>query len=212
MIPETYVAIDLETSGLPEEDKKGNKNFSKVCILRIGAYCRHTDQRLDLIVKPEDGFALNPQALAINGITKEQLDAGLSINAALARLCEFLRGFGCVVGQNIVAFDLPLLRVWASRLGIADFDQVAFDTKALWVAFDCGLRQQFHETIDEFMLRASLWRSDAKSSLDHLARIFLGSGAVRTGAHSAVDDAFLSAQVFEAMRERGILQKVLGGK
>lgn len=209
-----YVALDLETSGLPSEDKKGNKDFTKVCILRVGAIAFAGASEaacFDMVVRPEPGYTIDPKALAINGLSQDDLDKGVSIQDALVLLEDFIGPCLDIVGQNLVAFDLPLLRIWKNRVGLHDDGLQAWDTKAIWTAFSCGLQMQAHEEVNDFMARASAWRSDAKSNLDFLAQVFLGAGEKRTGAHSPIEDARLSANVFEAMRDRGILASVMRG-
>lgn len=143
-----YVAIDLETSGLPETDKHGNRNFSKVCILSIGAWrgqavfaprletasdsgfahyqpCGKPEimMALEIVVKPAHGLALDPQAMEKNGLTEAQLAAGMPIGSALEALDLFLAESFCetAVGHNFLAFDLPLLRLAYSERSIRPF-------------------------------------------------------------------------------------------
>jgi DNA polymerase III epsilon subunit-like protein len=219
IVPSAYVAIDLETGGLPKEDKKGNKDFSAVPIVRIsavgidgidaGGFAVQVQSAFDEIVKTD--LPVSKEALRVNGLTEEQIAKGMTLGEAIEKLDAYCFSRYSVpamlIGQNIMQFDLPLLRMAGFEMPEGP---VVLDTKAMWVAWQVGLRRGRHEPVNDFMLRASLQRNDGASGLDHLAQTLLGKDDRRTGAHDSVQDAILTARVLEAMRARGILADLLG--
>jgi len=110
-IPETYIVIDIETTGLPEQDKRGNKNFSDVQIIEIGAlkcnsWERYGGRRQDdsmkfsILVAPwtkEDeeqgeGYMVLPEKITqLTGITESILEKEAVFPEEAARkLMDFL--------------------------------------------------------------------------------------------------------------------------
>ncbi len=132
-----YIALDIETNCLPTEDKRGNKDFSQVYAIRLGAVWCELIKLIDIQVKfgvceyhsfdqfvrlPE-GVEISPEASRVNGITAEMLAAnGVQFEIAHRNLGRHLPsvGFGLLlptekislVGHNLVFFDLP---VWVAE-------------------------------------------------------------------------------------------------
>ncbi len=112
-MPRTYVALDLETTGLdPERD----------AILEVGAVKFQGEKVLEVftsLVNP--GRHIPRKVVDLTGITQEEAEQAPSLWTVLPRLQRFV-GRLPVVGHNI-AFDLAFLR----RHGLFE-DQEALDT------------------------------------------------------------------------------------
>jgi DNA polymerase III epsilon subunit-like protein len=216
----SFVAIDLETSCLPTEDKAGNVDFGRVAILSIGAelFPPMTMGSLYLEIEQVPDSDVSAQAMSVNGLANSD-GAKLKPEYAINELLRFIRyaAPGAIVGHNLLGFDLPLLGVWARRLNIDlprknDFlilcEGELYDTMALWRAYMGKLKRQEHESSLGLQGRAMARRSDCRSSVDALARIFLGENP-RSGTHNALEDAKLAGRVFMKMALKGILEEVL---
>ncbi|GAB4326691.1 MAG: helicase C-terminal domain-containing protein [Dehalococcoidia bacterium] len=116
-MPGTYVAIDLETTGLdPERDR-----ITEVAAVRF-TEDGEVVETFQSFVNP--GRAVPRFIETMTGVTTEMVLTAPPLEAIAPRLIEFIGG-GPVVGQN-VGFDLGYLR----REGIA-LDVQAFDTARL---------------------------------------------------------------------------------
>jgi hypothetical protein len=221
----TGVGIDLETSGLPSTDKRGNLDFSKVCILRIGGWYQAEGaepQVFDRIIRPCPGYPIDEKALAVNGLTAERLFEGENINDGLDAFDRWLwdglkKAHARMIGHNLLRFDVPLLRTWTRLAGAISGNGGRYthdcyscvDTLALWKAWACDLRREDTEHDWEFMRRASRHKSDARCSMDHVLQTFFGKDMVRSGPHSPSEDARLAVLIYQEMDRRGILDVVL---
>jgi DNA polymerase III epsilon subunit-like protein len=219
----TGVGIDLETSGLPSTDKRGNLDFSKVCILRIGGWYQAEGaepQVFDRIIRPCPGYPIDEKALAVNGLTAERLFEGENIHDGLDAFDMWLsygleRAHARVIGHNLLRFDVQLLRAWTRLTGTFSGGWCTYaldscvDTLALWRAWACDLRREDTEHDWEFMRRASRHNSDARCSMDYVLQTLFGKDMVRTGPHSPSEDARLAVLIYQEMDRRGILDFVL---
>ena len=100
-MPRTYVALDLETTGLsPDRD----------AIIEIGAVKFRDDQVLDTwssLVNPQRPIPYKIEQLT--GITSREVSRAPTIESLLEPLRRFV-GRHPLVGHNIVNFDLKILR------------------------------------------------------------------------------------------------------
>lgn len=111
---ETYVALDLETTGLsPEKDQ----------ILEIGALKVEngivTDTYETLVQCPQ---GINMRIQELTGITDEMAATGITEARAVQELLEFCRGY-VILGHN-VPFDYGFVKAAALRCGIKYHTQV----------------------------------------------------------------------------------------
>ncbi len=116
----TYVAIDLETTGLsPKEDK----------ILEIGAV-RVVDGRIagQLHLFADPGRAIPERITQITGITQDMLEGAVTQQEAVERTADFCRD-DVLLGHNIL-FDYSFLKRSAVNCGLA-FDHKGIDTLKL---------------------------------------------------------------------------------
>lgn len=120
--PDTYVVIDLETSGLHPEEHE---------IIELGAILvkEHSIvERLSLLVCPES--TISPAIENITGITNEMLQReGIPIAVAIRQFMSLLQDLP-VVSHNI-EFDLRFLRSICNRCGLPSFSNRRIDTLAL---------------------------------------------------------------------------------
>lgn len=103
-LTESYVVLDLETTGLdPEHDN----------ILEIGAVRFEKGvetNKLDIIVKTQ----VPDNITELTGITQEMSDKGIDVKEALEKLNSFISQ-DTVIGFNIRMFDLKFLKKECSR-------------------------------------------------------------------------------------------------
>lgn len=221
-IPETYIVIDTETTGLPEQDKRGNKDFSAPSVIEIGAIRAvkpgYRGEEFSILVNPfygaEEGVAVLPEAIVkLTGITARMLDQeGASEEYAARQFLEFIGdGPHDIVGHNVVGFDLPILR----RLATIPVGTV-YDTMLIWRAWFLGMRKGEWESLDHFYGRVGAERMNGQSNLEFCLRTLCGptglvdAGYVHGKKHRALTDCTAAHIVFETMRTRGILAEVLG--
>lgn len=108
-LPRSYVSYDLETTGLG----------SGARIVEIGAVRvidGYEDEKFDTFVAPPAGVRFEPGARAVNHITDAMLEGAPGEARAYRAFAEFAEDLP-LVGQNIVAFDNPLLDAAAARAG-----------------------------------------------------------------------------------------------
>ena len=114
---QTYVALDLETTGLDLETDE---------IMEIGAVRFDENGVLDrfqTLVNP--GRPISPPVVTLTGITDDAVRAAPPIWSVASALEEFL-GDSPVVGQNVLGFDILFLR----RAGVRHSENV-YDTHLL---------------------------------------------------------------------------------
>lgn len=242
-----YYVIDTETTGLPVTDKADNADFNNVRLLEIAVLrCKnHTPDTKAIHTHPgfasliDPGQPIPPEVTAINRITAGMIDPNEhGLEKVGGELCEWIETVradmvqeqdrrGIVhreevwVGQNIVAFDLPLIAQEFDRAQVpGPFDMhhqtyVIHDTKLIWNAWTLGMRRGENEHPMHFYGRVAAQRVRGKSSLGWLVQTLLGAkgkeeAAREGGLHRATGDCVVTHLVYEAMRERGIIEEVMG--
>ena len=113
----TYVALDLETTGLDLENDE---------IIEIGAVQFGADGVLDrfqALVNP--GRPISPPVVELTGITDEAVRSAPPIWSVAPALEDFV-GDSPIVGQNVLGFDIQFLR----RAGVRHSENV-YDTHLL---------------------------------------------------------------------------------
>ncbi len=122
LLPPRFVILDTETTGL--EPEKGH-TVVEVAAQRVEN--RKVTGEFVSFVKP--GPVVDPEALAVNGITMEMLQDAPDAAEVLPKLMEFL-GSDALVGHYL-AFDLGFLNAHLLRLGLPRLNNPTFDTKDL---------------------------------------------------------------------------------
>lgn len=108
-LPRSYVSYDLETTGLGADAR----------IVEIGAVRvidGYEDEKFDTFVAPPAGVCFEPGARAVNHISDAMLEGAPAEASAYRDFAAFAEDLP-LVGQNIVAFDNPLLDAAAARAG-----------------------------------------------------------------------------------------------
>lgn len=95
-----------------------------------GAWNLHSEKNKDLSVALPPDVAWNTGAAAIHGMTEEEARAGTPVREALLELAKDLASVDVIVAHNL-AFDKPVLRAAAYRLGLRDF----------WPGADAGIQE-----------------------------------------------------------------------
>lgn len=171
-----FVVFDLEMSGL--DPARGD-------ILSVGAL-RMTGGRMDLsglyssLVRPA-GQRLEAQNVRVHQLTPGQLAAHPPIQEVLPAFLEFI-GDAVLTGWH-VELDMAFLRSWARRLGLGAVRNKSLDVLGLYLAIRGGRASQI---LEELPLK--------DVDLYNVARAL---GVAPRGAHDALGDAYVTAQVFQ---------------
>lgn len=170
-----YVVLDTELTGL---------DVKRDSIVSLGAV-KMTGGRIELgksfvrIVSP--GTALSSESVLVHGITPSEVADKPSIGGALEEFREFCEG--CVLVGHFVSLDLAFLNRESKRLFRRGFDHPAVDTWRIhtWIRYhtDTAARH-FGENGDKDLF------SLAKKYHIPVAK-----------AHDALNDAFVTAQLFQ---------------
>ena len=178
------LVIDTETGGIsPRRD----------ALLQIGAVITNTntyqeEDTYSVLIKPSPSLAVKAEALAVNGLTKEKLDKGVTEKEAIEGLVKFIAKFSyrgywpIIVGWNI-HFDVSFLK-WAFRRNNFDWngrDYKAMDVRALWVYYNLvnkgsanygGITHAVKELLHEDIPHDAL--ADARATLDMMRKFVQG--------------------------------------
>lgn len=121
----TFVAIDLETTGLNSDPSFGRVDH----VIAIGAAKiergKITEQFHSFVACP---VPLSPPIELLTGISNEDLFKAPQIDEALNRLRDFCNGYP-LVGHNL-PFDLGFLNYYGQKTGLT-FGKKKYDTLAL---------------------------------------------------------------------------------
>lgn len=171
-----FVVFDLETGGLDPSSHD---------ILSFGAV-RMRGGRIDLgsayetLVRP---FGATPSAesVRVHQLTPAELKGKPPIEEAMEEFLDYI-GQSVLVGWH-VELDMAFVRNWAKRLGFPPVKNRSLDVLGLYLSIRGGRGSQLLEALP---------LKDA--NLYSVARAL---GVSPKGAHDAVGDAFLTAQVFQ---------------
>jgi DNA polymerase-3 subunit epsilon len=170
-----YVVIDTELTGL---DSKRDS------IVSLGAI-KMTGGRIDFgstfyrMVKP--AADLTSESVVVHGITPSEVAGLPSIDAVMDEFLAFCKG--CVVIGHFVSLDVTFLNKELKRLSHGAFSNPIVDTCSVrdWIEHQSGgFSRHFTENGDK--------------DLFSLAKKY---GIEVTGAHNALMDAFVAAQLFQ---------------
>lgn len=197
-IPETYIVIDTETTGLPEQDKRGNKDFSAPRVIEIGAlkcgqYHRFS-AKFSTLVKPwtkeefEKGvsrasnvFYLTEKVMQLTGITESMIENyGVFAGEAARRLMDFL---GYDPNESGTWTQRPL-NGEDPRLIVVGHNVLGFDLPLLCRIVDLPQVSEVYDTMLIWRAWSLGMRKGEWESLDH----FYGRvGAERMNGHSNLE-------------------------
>jgi DNA polymerase III epsilon subunit-like protein len=200
--PNTYVAWDLETSGLNPED---------AVILEIGAAIVEngeiTDRKSWLL---NYGMTISAETTSITGITKDLIDAeGRDPGTCLAELMEILTPDTPHLTHNGMRFDIPFLahhlsKTFGKTVGehrdlIAWLNRRAIDTAVFVKAQKLGMEWKWGETFPEFATR--VMNTIAKGVKYNVAICCeeLGIDKGDLVQHRALGDVELTHRIYQAI-------------
>lgn len=139
--PESYAIVDLETTGLNENEDS---------IIEIGAIKiigREVEATFEALVKTAQ--PISDKIADMTGISNKMLEElGLEPNLALSQLFEFI-GFLPIVSHNVY-FDYSFLRSACSRYGLPLLSNRSIDTLSLARRFIKGVKDYKLKTLAEF--------------------------------------------------------------
>lgn len=165
-VPDNYTAIDIETTGL---------DTGMARIIELGAVrIRHGKPvaKFSQLVNP--GITIPADSTRVTGITDKDVRRAPDSTKALRKFLAFI-GHDTLIGHNIDAFDMPIIRNEAKR---------------------DGLKPPTNQTIDTLSIARSIWPGERNRLVDVIRRL----GIAKTEAHRAESDALQTAQAFEAMK------------
>lgn len=118
----TYLCIDTETTSLPDfslpADAPGQPRVASLAMILCDDDLRPIAERYDL-VRP-DGWVMSSEALAVNGLTMEKLDAeGVPIAPVLDAYARYIDDGAAVMAYG-AQFDVKMLCGEMRRLGMDD--------------------------------------------------------------------------------------------
>lgn len=165
-----FVSFDAETTSL-DPLQAGVVALGAVAIV---AGDIQMDDSLELLVRQ----TYNSSAVTVHGITRQESQAGLEEEEAIAQLLGYLRD-SVIVGHH-VGFDIALLNQACGRLFDVQLHNKTLDTAALSI----------------LLARDGALPEMTDFSLDSLLRVL---GIEAHDRHTAAGDAFLTALAFQRL-------------
>jgi DNA polymerase-3 subunit epsilon len=173
-----YVAIDSELTGLDERSD---------CILSLGAV-RIVEGRIDLqdtyYQEVNPASVLKPESIVVHGITPSDVQERPGIHAVLAGFLDFCGG-DILVG-HFISIDLAFLRKDLARSPGLSLPNPAIDT---WPLYEWLSRREPGAQGTSF----PRLKDPRLNSLADALKVD------RRGAHNALTDAYITAQVFQRL-------------
>jgi DNA polymerase-3 subunit epsilon len=170
-----YVVIDTELTGL---DEKRDSIVSMAAIRMVGGRIDFEDV-FNMLVNPET--ALTAESVIIHGITPSEVIRKPRIEDVLAEFVQFCDN-DILVG-HCVSIDTEFINMEAKRIFGCSLSNHAIDTSAIyeWIRKRYSAERAFPCAFTD-------------SGLFEIAKFF---GIAINGAHNAVIDAFITAQLFQ---------------
>ncbi|GAA0763232.1 3'-5' exonuclease [Psychroflexus lacisalsi] len=146
-------------------------------ILSIGAVALH-----DNVIHVENHFSVflhqklnKPESIAVHGIVKNKMQPLTSESDAIKQLLKFL-GNSKILGHHI-QFDIQMINTALATMGLPKLKNQVADTNDLYSKFK-GVDQSMHKSLDELCDEFKIPKKDR---------------------HTALGDAFLTAQVYQRL-------------
>ena len=169
-----YVVIDTELTGLDER----RDSIVSIAAIKMSGGVIELENVFGRIVNPAS--RLSAESVVIHGITPSEAAGSPSIENILSEFVRFC-GDDLIVG-HCVSIDLTFINKEIKRVPGLSLSNRALDTSAIYA----WIRKRFPAR--------TLPHSFSGSGLYEIARYF---GIPVSGAHDAVMDAFITAQVFQ---------------
>lgn len=205
-LPDTYLVIDLETTGLPNH---GREEY----VTQFG-YAAVTDRKLAdshaALLKTPPGW-IHPEASRVTGITDEMIQRDGEDPAAfyekLIKIFALYRGKSMFVGHNIAKFDCPFLEADFKHHGHSfEFgESESIDTGMIFKASQLFVAPADHESLGQFFHRVSEVRSRMKWNLPFAIRrlgLDMKFGIDLSKAHDAGFDCKMTYYLLEDLRQK----------
>ena len=160
------IVFDLETTGL---------DFQKDRIIQIAIIKKYpgTNKKpLEVVRYVNPGFKIPPEAVAIHGITDEDVKDAKTFKEMAPGIAKFIKGCD-VVGYNSNRFDVPFLQTAFERAEIYDaLNNVEFiDVFNLYCKFNPRTLSQAYADYCGKQLKAHKADADAKATIEVLEAI-----------------------------------------
>jgi len=170
-----YVVIDTELTGL---DEKRDSIVSMAAIRMVGGRIDFEDA-FNMLVNPET--ALTAESVIIHGITPSEVMRKPGIEDVLAEFVQFCDN-DIVVG-HCVSIDMEFINRETKRIFGCPLSNHVIDTSAVyeWIRKKYSSEKVFPNSFTD-------------SGLFEIAKFF---GIAINGAHNAIMDAFITAQLFQ---------------
>lgn len=170
-----YAVIDTELTGLdPKHDSIVSIGIIKMSGMRI-----NLGESFYKLLKPQ--IALTPDSISVHEITPSEVEKKPEIASVIPELIKFCEG--CILVGHFIRLDLLFLNREIKRFSEQSLDNPAIDTYRIydWIRRHNG----------DF---SGQYKSNEPSDLFFLARKYK---IQVTGAHNAIMDAFITAQLFQ---------------
>jgi DNA polymerase III epsilon subunit-like protein len=174
-----YAVLDTEMTSL---DRRSNRLLSIGAIAMDGAKIRIGEQ-FYRVVNP--GVPVPAETVVIHRLRSEDVEGGEPCAKALEDLCQFVQG--AVLVGHFVGFDLKLLRKEMDSTG-HKLNNPAVDTAR----------------VHQWLLKHGRYTEDLHIQLEKLELTTLAKyyGLEVHDVHHALDDAFLTARVWQVMMRK----------
>jgi DNA polymerase-3 subunit epsilon len=171
-----FIVFDTELTGLDF----GHDSIVSLGALRMEGRSILPGRTFYRLVKPQS--ALKPESVVIHSITHDDLTHACEAQSAFKEFLEFA-GEACLLG-HCVRIDLHFLKKALKRTGLEIGPNPVIDTAAL--------HQWLHE--NDSLFAAHHQGMTRKTDLVSLAKAY---GVPAAGAHNALQDAAITAQLFQ---------------
>jgi len=208
VLPEDYLVIDVETTGLP--DRSGREEYVTQFGYAVVERRKVTDNYCTLLKTPP-GW-INPEASRVTGITDEMIQRDgedpVVFYRRLIDLFALYRASNCMfVGHNAAKFDAPFIEADFEHNGL-DFkfrpDEI-IDTGMMFKASQLFVAPADNEGLSQFFTRVSNVRSRARWNLAYTMKT-LGLDMTYdidlSKAHDAAFDCKMTHYLLENLRQR----------
>ena len=187
-LPDDYIAIDTETTGLPDEN--GLPDIVMLGITVISG--REIAESIEFEIRPTR--VISEEAQAVHGITDEQAAAFETFESQWSQIADYFKDQLIVIHN--ASFDWPILLDHVAR-----YDVTMPDIKGVFCS---------QKAATPWAQTTNLPCSHRGPSLDLLTE-FLGVEDLRSkseGIHGARIDSQQAAQIAEVMRSYGNLDEI----
>ena len=208
-LPDSYLVVDVETSGFYHTPQPGQEQHVIVQIGCAAVQKRQMVENMALFIKRPAG-TMKGEAKRVTGITDELLAAkGVDPAEAYSKflaLFQLFREEGCMfMGHNMISFDAPFIYTDFKRHGFAfQFGHLEYiDTGMIFKAAQMRTVPGPTEDLHKFFVRIKNTRSRVHWNLTEATQMLnvdKKHGLDMAGAHDAGFDCKVTHLLFEELR------------